>query len=181
MKLGTGVEIRGQISWREGGPAAGLPLRAHQQFGSSPMVVRARTNAAGEFRIGGLYSTMSYRLEIDADRYKDKPLDLIGVSWAKAGRTDVVLQVTAAILVSGTLYRPSGKPARRWHFWLVREGSPKKIPCRTRNDGSFNSKVPEDGTYNAWTHYIVNGKRHQLACGSFRSGDSGVILQIPQP
>jgi len=181
VRLTKGGEIRGRVTWRKGGPAADLPLRAHQSLGSHPMVIRARTNEMGEFRIGGLFTTLQYRIEIDLKRYKGEALDLIGDTSVKSGTTDVSLEVTAAILVTGRLYRPTGKPARRWHFWLVYDGSERKIACRTRSDGSFVFRAPAHGTYTAWTRYTVNRRTHTLNCGTFRSGDSGVVLQIPDP
>jgi len=181
LNLTAGAEIRGRITWREGGPADGIPLRAHQKLGSHPMFIRARTNALGEFRIGGLFASMEYRLEIDGGRYEGKPLDLIGETRVKAGRTDVELQVAAAVLVTGTLHRPNGNPASRWKFWFVHEGSPRKIYCLTGKDGTFVLRVPEDGAYTAWTRYRANGRTHTLRIGTLRSGDSGVVLQIPNP
>ncbi|MEN8151426.1 MAG: carboxypeptidase regulatory-like domain-containing protein, partial [Planctomycetota bacterium] len=181
MRMLHGAEIRGRITWREGGPAAGLPLRAHQALGSHKMVVRARTDGQGNFRIGGLYASMDYRLEIDKDRYEGKPLDLLGTTRAKAGSINVSMEVSTAVLVTGTLYKPTGEPAGRWSFWFVHDESGKKITCRTRKDGTFVLNTSKAGTYTAWTNYYERRKRHRLRCGTFRSGDSGVVLQIPRP
>jgi Carboxypeptidase regulatory-like domain len=180
LALTPGAEIRGRVTTTDGQPAPGLPLRAYQALGSHPMVVKARTNAHGEFRIGGLFA-MTYTIRIDKARYEGEPGELLGVTVVGAGATDVKLELAAVDLVSGRLYRPGGQAATRRSFWVIHEESGRKITCRTAKDGTFTLRAPKGGTFTAWTRHVANGKKHVLNCGRFTSAEKAIELWIPYP
>jgi hypothetical protein len=128
LTLQRGAEMRGRVTWWEGGPAAGIPLLVKRTLDSRSLTIRARTDPAGRFRVGGLFPLVTYRIELDEARWKGETLELL---------------------------------------------DPK--------DETFLIRTPKAGTYTAWADFSADGRRKRQKLGSFRGGESGVVLQIPSP
>jgi hypothetical protein len=173
-------EFTGTVSWITGERIPDLPIEVVRD-GRPWVRLRARTDAAGEFRVRGVDKTWLYTIAVELPE-SVRPLMAMGGDHLRGGRRDVKIRIAECGSVSGKILTRSGDPLRRWMFYWVHDDLPLELKAGTGMDGTFSAERLPVGSY----HLRVMSQRpsapgaydiHLL--GPVSTGQENVVLRTP--
>lgn len=173
VRMGRTTLAEGRVHWREGEPAASLPLivdkvawaGAEGAWGTAPRTLR--TDAAGAFRLAGRSAGQPFWIAAvltPAQRMRwsptpaDVPLAPLALLQVKTAATDLALRLDALVPVDVRVVDARGRPAAGKHVIVVplpADGSPSHrantpLPLHTDRNGRARFLAPAGAELALW-------------------------------